>query len=87
MNHKDTIEFDGKEITIEDILKKQTKVIVIGLHFKVDRLNEKIKDIPDKVEKNSKDIANLTGSICVALPLISIIVGLAVYLICFALRI
>jgi len=81
MNHSDTIEFDGKKITIEDILKKQTKVIVIGLHLKVDRINEKIKDIPDKVEKNGKDIANLKGSVYVAIPLISIIVGLAVYLI------
>jgi len=75
VNHKDTIKFDGKQITIEDLLNKKPNEVLVGLYIEVNSLNEKIKDVPDKVYNNSKSIAYIKGTLFVSLPLISAIIG------------
>jgi len=71
MNSDDIIEFDGKEITIKDLWKKSNKEIAIGLYVEVQNL----KDLPDKVIKNGKDIANMKGRMTIMIPVILAIVG------------
>lgn len=72
MNHKDLIEFDGKEISIEDLLNKEPNEVLVGLYIKVLTLSEKVKDVPKQLFNNSRAISWIKGGLAV---LTAIIIG------------
>jgi len=93
MNHNDIIEFDGKDITVEDILKKQNKVILLQLYIKtqtldsrsegmckkIDGINTKIDNQWKNIGKNKIAISWIRGVLFVSLPLISALIGYLAY--------
>lgn len=91
MNNNDRINFNGKEITIEDILKKSNKKILIGLYIKTHDLESATKRICKKIDKidtaidkqwakigkNGKSIGWLKGVLSI---LVILVVGIISYL-------
>ena len=93
MNNKDKLDFNGSNIKIEDIFKKPTKEILIGLYIKTqdlekstDRVCEKVNDIDKKIDNQWKNIGKnkiaiswIKGVLFISLPLISAIIGYIAY--------
>lgn len=91
MDNNQLINFNGKNIKIEDILKKSNKAILIGLYIKTHDLEsttsglcEKIEKINKannkqwaKISKNGKSIGWLKGVLSI---LVLLVVGIISYL-------
>ena len=93
MNHNDILNFNGEEIKIEDIFKKPTKEILIGLYIethdlkkstksvcgKIDGIDKKIDNQWKKISDNKSAIQWIKGVLFISLPLISAIIGYLAY--------
>jgi len=58
MNHNDKINFNGKKITIENLLKKPSKEILIGLYIKTHDLESSTKSVCKKIDTINAEIGN-----------------------------
>ena len=89
MNNNDLINFNGTEITIEDLHKEPSKKILIGLYIKTHDLESSIKSVCKKIDginieinnqwakigKNGKSIGYIKGILFVIVPIILSIIG------------
>jgi len=58
MNNNEILNFNGSDIKIEDILKKPTKIILLGLYIKTHDLEKSTKRVCGKIDAFDKKIDN-----------------------------
>jgi len=81
MNNNDIFNFNGSEIKIEDILKKPTKIILLGLYVETQDLKKSTKRVCGKIDAFDKKIDNQWAKISKNSTIIGYLKGILVFLI------